>query len=478
MLKYKIHRKTLLLLISTTLLIFSCADNIPKVEYETYQVKKKNLELLITDTGKIGSELEKDVIAPFSTKLDQLLPEGSIVKKGELIGKLATYDEEKEVEKAELANKEGIFDLKIAEINNKKELYRLTKELENAEIDLNIAKIKKIKVSVDKDKLALVTAEETLKTINSQMIISDLDLKEKEKLFKLGYLSEDELTKAKTKVEELKQKKKYTLTNIDVLKKGAFKEQIEKEKTNVNIAKENFKKSKKELGSFKKTSIFSLADSNIKIDKSKEKYNYYTEIVKSGNLSSPLTGLLVYGKMYVGEEEVKIKAGDSIREGATIAKIYDINKPILHLMINEVDIPKVKLNQKVRFNLDSYPEKTFTGVVSFIAPVALKKFEEDLNNVSVFAVTVKINENDKLLKPGMTANTELIAETYQSVITVPSSCIIKEKNQNFCFIKKGSEIIKQSIKTGVSNDLETEIKSGLAENDLIVLNFRDTKLYE
>lgn len=478
MLKYKTNPKSLLILITTSLLVFSCSNNAPKVDYETYQVKKKNLELLITDTGEIGSELERDINAPFSTKLDQVLPEGSIVKKGDVVGKLATYDEEKEVEKAQLANKEGGFDLKIAEVNNKKELYRLSKELENAKLDLQIAKLRKTKLIVDRDKLAIVTAEETLKTINSQLVISDLDLKEKEKLFKLGYLAQDELTKAKTKVEELKQKKIYTLTNISVLKKGAFKEEIQKEDTNISIARENFNKSKKDLTSFKKTSIFALADSNIKIDKSKEKYNYYNDMVKSGNLISPLSGLLVYGKMYVGEEEVKIKAGDSIREGSAIAKIYDINKPILHLMINEVDIPKVKLKQKVRFNLDSYPEKTFTGSVSFIAPLALKKFEEDLNNVSVFAVTVKINENDKLLKPGMTANAELIAETYPSVITLPSSTIIKEKNQAFCFIKKGDQVVKQPIKTGVSNDLETEIKSGVAENDLIVLNFRDTKLYE
>ena len=60
------------------------------------------------------------------------------------------------------------------------------------------------------------------------------------------------------------------------------------------------------------------------------------------------SGVLVYGKMSVGEEEVKVKAGDSIREGTAILKIYDLQTPVLRLKINEVDIPKIKLNQKNR----------------------------------------------------------------------------------------------------------------------------------
>ncbi|MFN8673927.1 MAG: HlyD family efflux transporter periplasmic adaptor subunit [Candidatus Sericytochromatia bacterium] len=453
-----------------TLSLISCEKKVENINYETYTVKKKNLEVLVTETGEIGSELERSILAPFTTKLDEVLLEGSMVKKGDSIGKLSTTNEEKEVEKAQLSTKEAYFDTKISEINNKKEKFRLETELENAKLELKIAEIKKKKLIINKDRIGITTAEENLKTINIQLEISTLELKEKEKLYKLGYLSEEDLNQTKTKVEELNQKKKYTLVNQNVLKKGAFKEEIEKETININLAKENLSRSQKDFEKFNKTSEFSLADSNIRMSKSKEKYDYYKAVVSSGNLISPLTGLLVYGKMNVGAEEVKIKAGDSIREGTTIAKVYDINKPILKLMINEVDITKIKLGEKVKFTLDSYPEKTFTGVISFIAPIATKKFEEDLNNISVFNIEVKINEIDKLLKPGMTANAEIIAENYDSILVIPSSAIIKENNQSFCFIKKENKIIKQAIITGVSNDLETEVKKGLMENDLVVLS--------
>lgn len=465
-----------LIFITLTLLGNSCKKEELKVPEITHKVEKKLFESVITETGEIGSEKEFDVTAPFSTKIDELLPEGSIVNPKTILGRLSTDKENQEKEKIDLNSKELSFDLKISEIGNKKDLYKKQKEIEQLELELKIAELKLKRFSQGRDGVGIVTAEETLNTINREKSIIALEIVEKEKLVKLGYLSKEELLQVKNKLAEIKEQEKYTTTNLKVLEAGPTKEEIEKEATNVTLAKENLNKAKKELEIINKTLELAVSEIKNKMKRNVVKVSYYEDLIKNGILFSNSSGVLVYGKMSVGEEEVKVKAGDSIREGTAILKIYDLQTPVLRLKINEVDIPKIKLNQNVRFFLDSFPEKQFTGKVVFISTIAEKSFEWSQNEVNVFDVTVKINETDKALKPGITANAELISDTLADTIAIPSQAILKDKEKFYCLLKTPEGLKKQEVTLGLSNDMETEVKKGLKENDLVIINTQEIKI--
>ena len=100
-------------------LLFSCNQK-QEQKHEYYKVTKKNIETVVTDTGEVGSEKEIEINSPFSTKIDELLPEGSMVESNDVIGKLSTTQEENELEKYEISYKEANFDLKEEEFQEKK----------------------------------------------------------------------------------------------------------------------------------------------------------------------------------------------------------------------------------------------------------------------------------------------------------------------------------------------------------------------
>ncbi|MEK7433881.1 MAG: HlyD family efflux transporter periplasmic adaptor subunit [Cyanobacteriota bacterium] len=455
--------------ISLVFFVFSCNQK-QEEKHEYYKVTKKNIETVVTDTGEVGSEKEIEINSPFSTKVDELLAEGTMVKKNDVIGKLSTTQEENELEKYEISYKEANFDFKISQIENKKDFENIKGNLETSDIDVEIAKLRLKKLTEERDIIGIVAAEENIKTIKREKELVTLEIEEKGKLFTQGYISESDYKQSKNKLKELENNEKYFIANLKTIKKGPFLEELEKEKINLNDSQNKKEKLEIELRTNKKLKGIVIKENETKIRKNKEKIDYYKDLVSSGSLKSPGFGVLIYGKMWVGEEAVKVKSGDSVKEGTVIAKIYDITKPILKIFINEVDISKIKLNQDVRFTLDSFTDKTYKGKVAFISPIASKKNEQDLNNISVFEVKVIITEFDKNLKIGMTANIEIVSEKKENKIVIPSEYIFKENNKKFCLLKNNTSIIKKDIKTGISNDIETEVIQGLKEGDEITLN--------
>lgn len=470
----KIINISLTIAILTTLsLNYGCKKEVKIQAISTYKLANKDLIVTINDTGEIGSENESRVIVPFSSKIDNLIAEGTIVKTGAIVGHLSTTKEEKEITKGNLSNQESNYELKIADLNQKKDFFSLNKDLENSDLDIKIAELKVKQLTEGRDGLAIVKAQEELNTLNREIAIYEIEIPEREKLYKTGYIAYDELRQAKNKQAELVKQKKYAISNLTVLEKGPLNEEIEKEKVNLNNAKENFKKKKQELESLKKTSELAITTGKNKIIQSNERLKYYQHLVNSGSLTANGNGIVVYGKMPVGEDEVKVKAGDSVKEGVSVIRIFDLKKPVLRMLVNEVDIVKINTKQPVMFSLDAYPEKIYKGEILKIAPVAAKKLDRDKNNVVTFEVVVKILENSPLLKPGMTANIEIIVDSKKNTLSLPSQYVHQEKTQKFCYIRNGEKIVKQNVTTGISNELETEIRSGLKAGDEVVADFQE-----
>ena len=82
------------------------------------------------------------------------------------------------------------------------------------------------------------------------------------------------------------------------------------------------------------------------------------------------------------------------------------------LYVNEIDLGRVKLGQKVEVKIDSYPDKIFDGKVTYISSSAEFtpkniQSKEDRSKL-VFGVKAEINNAEKILKPGMPADASII----------------------------------------------------------------------
>ena len=123
-------------------------------------------------------------------------------------------------------------------------------------------------------------------------------------------------------------------------------------------------------------------------------------------------GLVVYEKIWKGSRPEKIRVGDEPWSGATLVTLPDLSLMQVKTYVNEVDVDRLKIGQKVNIKLDALPEPTFHGSITSIAALGHEK--EGDKNVKIFDVEIEIEEEDKRLKPGMSATSEIVIETVPS----------------------------------------------------------------
>jgi multidrug resistance efflux pump len=106
--------------------------------------------------------------------------------------------------------------------------------------------------------------------------------------------------------------------------------------------------------------------------------------------------------------------GELATPGATLMNLGDLEQVTLTVFISETQIGRVRLGQTARVEVDAYPDETFEGIVTFIAPEAeftpknVQTEEERVN--LVFAVKISLDNPDHRLKPGMPADAEIISD--------------------------------------------------------------------
>jgi multidrug efflux pump subunit AcrA (membrane-fusion protein) len=102
-------------------------------------------------------------------------------------------------------------------------------------------------------------------------------------------------------------------------------------------------------------------------------------------------------------------------------KIADLSKMVLKTYLNEVDIAKVKVGQKVEIEVQAFPDKEYEGEVTEISPSGQQRPQE---NVITFEVTIEVFGSPQELRPGMKAAADIIVVDKDDVLQLPIETII------------------------------------------------------
>lgn len=190
----------------------------------------------------------------------------------------------------------------------------------------------------------------------------------------------------------------------------------------------------------------------------------YTEI------KAPVDGIVISKAVEVGQT---VAASFETPELFSVAE--DLTKMQIEASVVEADIAKVKEGQKVRFTVDSYADDYFYGTVTQVRNEATTT-----SNVVTYTVVIGIDNTNMKLKPGMTANVEIITAEEKDVMLVPNQALrfyIDDSDNAKRYKDRGVWIIKNghpervTVKIGVSDDDNTQIlESTLKIGDEIIVS--------
>jgi HlyD family secretion protein len=407
----------------------------------TFQVKKANLPVMVVERGNLESSENQDVFCKVegpATTIISLLPEGSHVKKGDLVVELDASTLNDQLTNQEIATKSA-----EAAYQNAK----LTREVAEIAVTEYIEGIYK----------------QDSQTVQGEIALADSDRKRAierliwtEAMNKKGYVSDGTLTSEKLALQKANFTAEQALTKKSVLEKYTKGKTIKELKSEVEKTRSD-ELAKEQTWSLEKTKEAKLRTQ-----------------ISNCKLFAPGDGLVVYANdanKFGPNQQPQIEEGSSVRERQKVFSLPDITKMRVNTKVHESMIEKLHPGLRARIKVESFGDKTLLGQVTKVQPLpdVAGMFASD---VKVYTTHVAIEDSFPGLRPGMSAQVEILVKELKDVLSVPLQAVLQFKEKDHIAVKSPTtgRFDWREVTLGTSNDKLVEVTKGIAEGELVALN--------
>ena len=187
-------------------------------------------------------------------------------------------------------------------------------------------------------------------------------------------------------------------------------------------------------------------------------YRQTSPIITAG-MSGIISSINVVPGMVLSSNATSTTATSS----QTIAAIKGTGTPIISVNLTEIDVPKIKVDQKVTLTFDSIPDKTYTGRVATVDRVGVTS-----SSVTNYPINIILDTDTNEILPNMAANANIILETKTDVLLAPTSAIQTLNGQTTARTLKNGIELDIPVEIGLSSDTQQEVISGLSEGDTVI----------
>ncbi|OXA96247.1 efflux RND transporter periplasmic adaptor subunit [Flavobacterium hercynium] len=242
----------------------------------------------------------------------------------------------------------------------------------------------------------------------------------------------------------------------------------------------------------KQNAYFSVQSASASVNEAKENLRRTT-------IYAPADGTISVLNVELGERVL----GTQQMAGTELLRVANLNNMEVEVDVNENDIVKIKIGDEANVEVDAYLKKKFKGTVTSISNSASSTLTTD--QVTNFKVKVRILKESyqdltegkpasfSPFRPGMTATVDIITKTKSDILAVPiSSVVVKsdtaavkefkvedpnedkkaaaksDKKFECVFVKVGEKAQIRVITTGIQDDTNIEVMSGLKSGDVVI----------
>jgi len=243
----------------------------------------------------------------------------------------------------------------------------------------------------------------------------------------------------------------------------------------------------------KQSAYFNVQSASATVNEAKDNLGRTT-------IYAPADGTISVLNVELGERVL----GTQQMAGTEILRVANLNNMEVEVDVNENDIVKIKVGDEANVEVDAYLKKQFKGIVTSISNSASTTLTADqVTNFKVKVRILKESYQDLLegkpmtyspFRPGMTATVDIITKTKTNVLAVPiSSVVVKsdttavkgfkvedkdekdakpapksDKKLECVFVKVGDKAKIRIIKTGIQDDTNIEVLTGLKKGDVVI----------
>jgi RND family efflux transporter MFP subunit len=159
-----------------------------------------------------------------------------------------------------------------------------------------------------------------------------------------------------------------------------------------------------------------------------------------------------------------VSGSGGFNSGTEVLTIADLNEMVVNAHINQADITRLKVGQKVDIHVESVPGLKLDGVLDRIAPQTTIK-----NNIKGYAARIVLKAKDSRVLPGMTAHLSIPLPSAENALAVPLAAVFTEQGERFVYVKRADHFERRPVAIGVYDYDHAEVLSGLDAGDVVAL---------
>lgn len=397
----------------------------------SHTISRGKLTVSITEQGTLESSNNTEIkckVRGFSL-VTYVVPAGTVVEEGQELVRLDT----KVIEEQHSLTKTNTF---IAEAT----LAQTQANVEQSEIAIEAYEKGRFRSQLQALEKDLAAHQRNLQTARKMYQRS-------ESLFRKGYVTQLQVEGDAFTVTQAELELKVKETEIKVLKEFTRKMQLET------------------LSGNKTANESKLAADQAGLAMEIKRRDRAAQELEDCVILAKKSGLVIYPSAASWKTTPDITEGASVRMDQVLLLMPDLTQMQVKVGVHESVIERVRPGLKAIVTL---PDRTLEATVSEVAAVT-RPAGWWTGNVVKYDTIIDLPA-DEGLKPGMSAEIDIILAVHEDVLTVPVAAVVETEEGNFCWVKSDAGPKKRLIELGDSNDVFIEILAGLKEGDQVVLN--------
>ena len=334
--------------------------------------------------------------------IERKVTEGDWVKKGDLIATLdpLIYQQQKARDEASVASAQSNYQQIETAIAYQKATLESDIAARNAELNQATAKLEVLLNGSRKQDIQ--QAEAAVADAKAQLDFAKSDWERAQMLFKNEDISKQQYDQSRTKYDSAQAMLRQAEEKLSLVKEGPRQEDIAAARADVARAKAAVATAEASRIDLKRKEQ-QLTHQRDEINKSRAQVVISEAQLADTDAITPIDGVVLVKSA---------EPGEILAAGTTVVTIGDLEHPWLRAYINETDLGRVKLGQKVKLSTDSFPGKTYWGKVSYIAseaeftPKQIQTKEERVK--LVYRIKIDVDNSSHELKNNMPVDAEII----------------------------------------------------------------------
>ena len=185
------------------------------------------------------------------------------------------------------------------------------------------------------------------------------------------------------------------------------------------------------------------------------------ERLRQTRVVAPLSGVLL--SLYAERGQIISAGTGSLAQGTLLAILGDLSHLQIDAEADETDAGRIAPGQEATVRLDAFPDRIFRARVARISPAARIK-----NDLAVVRLLLDLAEPPEGIRPGLTANAEIVTERRAGVLLLPQEGVWKEGEHWRVSVVEGETVSAKDVEIGSTDGQKIEILTALPEGTKVL----------